>query len=81
MKYVVNGGNKLFGRLEIDSAKNSILPIIAATIMSDEECVIKNLPLYLDVIEMCAILEKLGKRVKIQNDALVISGEISSTSQ
>ena len=80
MKYVVNGGNKLFGRLEIDSSKNSILPIIAATIMSDEECVIKNIPLYLDVIEMCAILEKLGKRVKIQNDALVISGEISSTS-
>lgn len=80
MKYVVNGGNRLFGKLDVDSAKNSILPIIAATIMSDEECVIKDIPLYLDVIEMCAILEKLGKRVKIQNDALVVSGEISSTS-
>ena len=80
MKYVVNGGNRLFGKLDVDSAKNSILPIIAATIMSDEECVIKDIPLYLDVVEMCAILEKLGKRVKIQNNALVVSGEISSTS-
>ena len=80
MKYVVNGGNRLFGKLDVDSAKNSILPIIAATIMSDEECVIRDIPLYLDVIEMCAILEKLGKRVKIQNNALVVSGEISSTS-
>ena len=80
MKYVVNGGNKLFGKLSVDSAKNSILPIIAATIMSDEECVIKDIPLYLDVIEMCAILKKLGKCVEIQNNALIISGEISSTS-
>ena len=80
MKYVVDGGEKLFGSLKIDSAKNSILPIIAATIMCDEECVIKNIPLYLDVIEMAAILEKLGKKVCFQNDALVISGDISSTS-
>ena len=80
MKYVINGGNKLFGSLEIDSAKNSILPIIAATVMCDEECVIKDIPMYLDVIEMAAILEKLGKKVAFQNGNLIVSGEISSTS-
>lgn len=80
MKYVINGGNKLFGNLEIDSAKNSILPIIAATVMCDEECVIKDIPMYLDVIEMAAILEKLGKKVSFQNGNLIVSGEISSTS-
>ena len=31
MKYIVNGGNKLFGRISVDAAKNSILPVIAAT--------------------------------------------------
>ncbi len=36
MKYVISGGKKLFGRLEIDSAKNTILQIIASTIMCDE---------------------------------------------
>ncbi len=80
MKYVVNGGNKLFGKITVDSAKNSILPVIAATIMCDEECVIKNIPLYLDVIEMSAILEKLGKKVEVKDDNLIISGEIRSTS-
>lgn len=80
MKYIVNGGNKLFGRISVDAAKNSILPVIAATIMCDEECVIKDIPLYLDVIEMSAILEKLGKKVEVQNGNLVISGEIRSTS-
>ena len=80
MKYVVNGGNKLFGKLQVDSAKNAILPIIAATIMCDEDCVIENIPLYLDVIEMGLILEKLGKKVEVQNGNMVISGALSSTS-
>lgn len=80
MKYVVNGGNRLFGKVKADLAKNALLPIIAATIMCDEECVIKNIPMYLDVIEMSAILEKLGKKVAIQDGNLVISGSLNSTS-
>ena len=80
MKYVIHGGNKLFGKVAVDSAKNAILPIIAATIMCDEECVIKEIPMYLDVIEMAAILEKLGKKVEFQNNSLIISGALSSTS-
>lgn len=80
MKYIVNGGNKLFGKVKADLSKNALLPIIAATIMCDEECVIKNIPMYLDVIEMSAILEKLGKKVAIQEGNLVISGSLNSTS-
>ena len=80
MKYIINGGKKLFGSLEVDSAKNAILPIIAATILCDEECIIEDIPLYLDVIEMAAILEKLGKKVVFQDDNLIISGTVSSTS-
>lgn len=80
MKYIVNGGNKLFGKIKADLAKNAILPIIAGTIMCDEECVIKNVPMYLDVIEMSAILEKLGKSVTIKDNNLVISGSLNSTS-
>lgn len=80
MKYVINGGNKLFGRIDVDSAKNAILPIIAATIMCDEMCVIENIPLYLDVIEMSAILEKLGKKVEFADNNLIISGSLCSTS-
>ena len=80
MKYIVNGGNKLFGRVRADLAKNALLPIIAATIMCDEECVIKKIPLYLDVIEMSAILEKLGKKIVFKDDNLIISGSLNSTS-
>ncbi len=80
MKYVINGGNKLFGQLQVDSAKNAILPIIAATIMCDEDCVIQDIPLYLDVNEMGLILEKLGKKVSVKDGNMIISGSLSSTS-
>ena len=80
MKYLINGGNKLFGKLDVDSAKNAILPIIASTIMCDEECVIKDIPMYLDVIEMAAILEKLGKKIEFSGENLIISGSLNSTS-
>lgn len=80
MKYVINGGNKLFGKIQVDSAKNAILPIIASTIMCDDDCVIEDIPLYLDVTEMGLILEKLGKKVTIQNGNMIISGSLSSTS-
>ena len=80
MKYVINGGNKLFGKLQVDSAKNAILPIIAATIMCDEDCVIEDIPLYLDVNEMGLILEKLGKKVLVDDGNMIISGSLSSTS-
>ena len=80
MKYVISGGNKLFGKVKADLAKNAILPIIAATIMCDEQCVIRDIPMYLDVIEMAAILEKLGKSIKFQNGNMIISGSLNSTS-
>ncbi len=80
MKYVINGGKKLFGNLTVDPAKNAILPIIAATILCDEECEIKDIPLYLDVVEMAAILEKLGKKIEFKDGSLFVSGTISSTS-
>ena len=80
MKYLVNGGTKLFGKIKADLAKNAILPIIAATIMCDETCVIKDIPMYLDVIEMSAILEKLGKKVEFVDNDILISGSLNSTS-
>ena len=80
MKYVISGGNKLFGKVKADLAKNAILPIIAATIMCDEQCVIRDIPMYLDVIEMAAILEKLGKSIEFQNGNMIISGSLNSTS-
>ena len=43
-KYIVRGGNKIEGKLDIRGAKNSILPIMAATILNENKSTIHNVP-------------------------------------
>ena len=52
-KIIVQGGKKLSGDVEISSAKNAVLPIIAASLLSTEDIIIKNVPLLEDVKIIC----------------------------
>jgi UDP-N-acetylglucosamine 1-carboxyvinyltransferase len=64
-KFIVKGGNTLSGEVEISSAKNAVLPIIAATILSGDKCTILNCPMLLDVYVICDVLKTLGAKVII----------------
>ncbi|BAT72536.1 UDP-N-acetylglucosamine 1-carboxyvinyltransferase [Thermosulfidibacter takaii ABI70S6] len=57
---IVEGGARLKGEVQISGAKNAVLPIMAATLLTDEECVIKNVPDLRDVRTMLRLLEELG---------------------
>ena len=59
-KFIVCGGNKLFGKVKIQSAKNSILPLIAGSIISEGKTIIKNCPPIRDVLIMCEIIRSIG---------------------
>ncbi len=59
-KYIVNGGNRLFGCVDVQTAKNSVLPILAATVLTDEKVVLQNVPSITDVNNMIKILACLG---------------------
>ena len=61
-KYIINGGNKLYGEVNIQTAKNSVLPILAAAVLTDEEVRILNAPHISDVKNMVKILGCLGCR-------------------
>lgn len=74
-KYVIKGGNKLSGSVQIESAKNAILPMIAATILTEDEVVIKSCPPLLDVLSMIDILEKLGVKAKLENGNLIVNSK------
>ena len=65
-KFIVKGGKPLNGEIKVSSAKNSVLPIIAATILCDDECVIEHSPILEDVSVMCDVLRSLN--VDIKND-------------
>lgn len=60
MKLVITGQKKLFGNLRVGGAKNAILPIIAATVLTDDTCVINNVPRISDVETMLEILRSIG---------------------
>ena len=57
---IINGGNRLSGELNIQGAKNSVLPVLAATVLCGGECVIHNCPELSDVETSIRILAHLG---------------------
>jgi len=74
------GGKKLSGDVTISGAKNAALPIIAATILSDEEVTLNNLPNVVDIRTLLKLLTMLGGEV--DHDATVAhinNGSIAST--
>ena len=64
-KLLIEGGHALRGELRMSGAKNSALPILAATLLSDEPVVIANVPHLHDVTTMIELLGSLGVEVMI----------------
>lgn len=70
-KYVVKGGKPLSGTVRISGAKNAAVAIIPAVILSDDICVIENLPAISDVAGILSILKDIGATVKYLNKTTV----------
>lgn len=62
-KFVIQGGKPLKGVIEVRGAKNASFPLLAATLLTEKECQIENLPLIEDVFRMVEILESLGAKI------------------
>ena len=74
-KLLIEGGHPLSGELRMSGAKNSALPILAATLLADEPVVIANVPHLHDVTTMIELLGSLGVEVMIDEKLNV---EVSS---
>ncbi|NLY70370.1 MAG: UDP-N-acetylglucosamine 1-carboxyvinyltransferase [Clostridiales bacterium] len=62
-KYIVQKSGPLVGTVEISGAKNAVLPIMAASLLTDEECEILEVPALRDVDAMCKLLHSIGSKV------------------
>ncbi len=62
-KILVNNSGPLHGEVEISGAKNSVLPLLAATIMTEDVCVIEDVPDLADVSVMKQMLRKYGAEI------------------
>ena len=67
---VSKGGTPLKGDVKISGSKNAALPLMAATLLTREECVLRNLPRLSDVQFMARILQSLGAVVEMNRGTI-----------
>ncbi len=63
-KFIIEGGNPLNGEVTPSGNKNSALPILAATLLTNEPVILHNLPNIRDVRDMCQLVESLGVKIE-----------------
>ncbi len=72
-KIIVRGGNRLTGAVKIEGAKNSVLPVIAATLLaSNGKCVIHDVPTLSDVFTINEVLRNLNADVAFENNMITV---------
>jgi len=72
-KLIIEGGNRLSGRVRISGSKNACLPILGASLLTNEECRITNVPDLKDVSTMVRIISSLGREMKHSGDAITVA--------
>ena len=74
-KFKIKGGRKLKGKVEISSAKNAYLPILAGCILCDKKIVLHKCPEFADIFNMSKILENLGGQITFKSKDLIFDGQ------
>lgn len=64
-KIIINGGRPLCGTVEVSGAKNAAVPIILATLLINDKCIIENVPSISDVALSLEILSAMGCRIRM----------------
>lgn len=73
-KIIVTGGRKLSGEVRISGAKNSVLPIIVATLLAEGRCVLDDVPRLADVQIIKDVLESLGADITFTDNTMEVNG-------
>ena len=74
-KLIIDGGTRLCGEVKLQGAKNSVLPILAASILCDDECYIDNCPRLSDCNVSMRIIRHLGKSAYRDGGSVIIGNE------
>jgi UDP-N-acetylglucosamine 1-carboxyvinyltransferase len=72
-RLIIEGGARLRGEVTVSGAKNSALPILAATLLTEDACVIKGIPALRDTNTMVKLLRSLGKGIDFENSTATVT--------
>jgi UDP-N-acetylglucosamine 1-carboxyvinyltransferase len=67
-KFIVHNTGPLTGFVEVSGSKNAVLPLMAATLLTDDDCKITDVPNLMDVEVMCGLLSSFGADVRVGSD-------------
>lgn len=70
-KFIIEGGKKLEGEIEVRGSKNAAGAIVAACLLTEQDCVIDNLPLVLDILNLLDLLKGIGVEVEFVGERKV----------
>ncbi len=77
-KYIINGGERLEGEVIISGAKNAVLPIMAGTVLAEDECYINKVPNLRDVQVMKEVLTFLGGKIREEEELIIDTKLVNS---
>ncbi|MGH2441546.1 MAG: UDP-N-acetylglucosamine 1-carboxyvinyltransferase [Chloroflexota bacterium] len=73
-KFLIEGGAPLTGEIDVEANKNAVLPMMAACLLTDDTCVLSNVPQIVDVAIMSSILREMGASIEeLEDDRLRIT--------
>ncbi len=75
MKYIINGGRRLTGEIQVSGNKNAVFPCVAAALLTDQEIILENIPQIKDVDILVQILKSLDVSVKYEKNTLTIQAD------
>ncbi|MCX6789115.1 MAG: UDP-N-acetylglucosamine 1-carboxyvinyltransferase, partial [Candidatus Gribaldobacteria bacterium] len=70
-KFIIEGGKKLTGEITVLGSKNAAGALLAACLLTDQPCVIDNLPLVKDILNLLEILKEMGVEVEFLSERKV----------
>ena len=73
--FKIQGGNTLKGEVEINGAKNAILPIMVAALLTKEPITLTNISHLSDVNTLCNLLKSMGMKIKLKKDSLTLKAD------
>jgi len=71
-RVVIYGGKKLKGTIRISGAKNALLPILTASLLTNEKVILNNVPNLRDIESMCFVLKTIGAETELKEKQLII---------
>jgi len=70
-KFIIEGGQSLQGEIKVGGMKNAATPILASTLLISEDCILKNVPLITDFLNLIEILKSLGSKIEFIDEQTI----------